>query len=356
MGITFDRWCSLLMHNRFQIVPAYWYRAGAVTLASGMNSLLSAVESWRYARQIETTELVADPVFILGHWRSGTTLLHELMALDYEQFAYPNTFQAMSPHTFLSAEKPMSRFMTGLMPNHRPMDNMPIDFHSPQEDEFAIALKSSQSYYMALSFPQAEQAYERYLTLQDLSPAELQRWQNTVRWFLQKLTLKYHRQLVLKSPPHTARIRYLLDLFPRAKFIHIHRHPYDVFRSMRHYYLTAGWLTYLQRPQLEVLDESILRRYRLLYDAYFEQRHLIPADQFYEVSFADLAHDPLGQVRAIYEALKLPYSPNLDTKLKHYTNARRGYRKNVYSSLNPSMKQKIDREWQRSFDAWNYTT
>ena len=265
MGISLDRWGSLLQQNQLRIAREYWHRAGAITLVSGLSMLLSWVESWLYDREVNAIAIAEDPIFILGHWRSGTTFLHELLALDTEQLAYPNTFQVMSPQTFLLTEKVCARWFAGLVPNHRPMDNMQLGFQSPQEDEFAIALTTLQSYYLALSFPREQQHYERYLTLQDLSQDELKRWKEAFLWFLKKLTLKYRRQLVLKSPPHTARIQRLLELFPRAQFVHIHRHPYQVFQSMQHYFATAGWLTYLQKPDLQALDQAILRRYQTIY-------------------------------------------------------------------------------------------
>ena len=323
---------------------------------SGLSTVLSGVESWRYDRAIAATELPTDPIFILGHWRSGTTLLHELLALDLEQLAYPNTFEVVSPQTFLSTEPLLSRWLAKLVPDHRPMDNMQLKVNSPQEDEFAIALMTLQSYYLALSFPDAEQHYERYLTLENLTPDELQQWQHQFLWFLKKLTFNYQRPLVLKSPPHTARIRLLLKLLPQAKFIHIHRHPYDVFQSMRHYFHTAGWLTYLQKPDLEVLDQAILRRYHLLYDAYFSQRNLIPPDQFYEVSFSALEQDPIAAVRQIYQHLQLSYSDALNTRLQSYVNARQNYRKNVFPALDTETRQLIQQEWQGTFTAWGYET
>ncbi|MEO1093364.1 MAG: sulfotransferase [Cyanobacteria bacterium J06638_28] len=354
MGITSDRWWSLLRQNHWQVARPYWYRTGAITLTSGLSTCLSWLESRLYAHQVEAAELTADPIFILGHWRSGTTLLHELLALDTEQFAYPNTFEAMSPQTFLLTENLCARWFARLIPNQRPMDNMRLGWQSPQEDEFAIALESLQSYYLALAFPHAEIDYERYLTLQDLSKNERQQWQAALLRFLKKLTFKYRRQLVLKSPPHTARIRYLLALFPRAKFIHIHRHPYEVFQSMGHYFKTAGWLTYLQRPHWPELDQAILRRYNTLYDAYFEQRSLIPTGQFHEIAFSDLEHNPVSQMQSLYQALKLPYSQALDIKLHRYLHARQGYRKNTFSALDDTTKQHIYRQWQRSFDEWGY--
>ena len=298
MGVALSHWWRLLRQNQFHISPNYWCRAGVITLTSALTTALSLIESHRYGAAIEATEITEDPIFIIGHWRSGTTFLHELLALD-GQFAFPNTFQVTNPQTFLLTEAIASQWLARLVPNHRPMDNMRINFQSPQEDEFAIALTTPMSYYLALSFPYAEQHYERYLTLQGLTPDELQSWQTAFLTFLKKLTYKYQRRLLLKSPTHTARIQRLLALFPRARFIHIHRHPYQVFQSMQRYFETAGWLTCLQTPDPDALTPAILRRYRILYDAYMAQRHLIPPEQLCEVRFSALEANPIAQVQAI---------------------------------------------------------
>ncbi len=354
VGITRDRWRTLRRRPHHKVAPAYWHRAAVMSLTSWLSTPLSLLESWRYDAAIAATELPADPIFILGHWRSGTTLLHELLALDRENLAYPNTYEVMSPLTFLLTEPTLSRWFATFLPSRRPMDNMRLSLQSPQEDEFALSLTTLQSYYLAFSFPEAESMYERYLTLADLSPAERQNWQTQFLWFLKKLTLKHGRPLVLKSPPHTARIRLLLQLFPKARFIHIHRHPYDVFRSMRRYYNTAGWLNCLQKPDLETLDQAILRRYRLLYDAYFEQRSLIPQNQFYELAFSDLEQDPLTQVQAIYQQLQLSYSDAFTARLKQTIQALQHYRKNQFPPLDATIQQQIQQRCQSSFAAWHY--
>src|SRR5581483_11720823 len=119
------------------------------------------------------------------------------------------------------------------------------------------------------------------------------------------VTLRTGRPLILKSPPHTARIRLLLKLFPDARFVHIRRDPYAVFRS------TIGLLKVV-RPVFRlrcgagrVDPEAVLRTYAAMYDAYFDDQGSIPAGQFAEIAYEDLVRDPLGQVRYVYDRLAL---------------------------------------------------
>lgn len=354
-GICASEWWSLLRENHFAVDPAYWHRAAFITLTSLANSALRRNERREYDQAIEAAD-IQPPLFILGHWRSGTTLLHYLLAQDSEQFAFPNTYQVINPQTFLTSEERNTRRFAWLVPKTRPMDNMALSFQTPQEDEFAPCLMTLRSLYLGISFPTREHYYSRYLTFRDVPKAEIDAWKNALRWFLKKLTLKYNRPLLLKSPPHTARIRLLLEMFPEARFVHIHRNPYTVFQSFRHYFDTALWYTYLQRPDVAGIDAGILRRYTLLYDAFFEERHLIPKGRLHEVCFEDLERAPVQEISHLYDRLGLSGFANFKPKLQAYVDSLAGYRKNEFTELAPSLRARIGHQWRRSFEEWGYST
>jgi omega-hydroxy-beta-dihydromenaquinone-9 sulfotransferase len=353
-GLTAAGWYRLLRDNKFQVDWPYWHRAAFITVASLINSLSSNKEKRLYDSAVGRVKITQPPLFILGHWRSGTTLLHNLLAQDQDQFAYANTYQVVNPHTFLSTEEINGKLFAALVPKKRPMDNMELSFQTPQEDEFAPCLLTFRSLYLGISFPRREDFYSRYLAFRGVAREELEEWKAGFLWFLKKLTYKYRRALVLKSPPHTARIRILLDMFPNARFVHIHRDPYAVFQSSRHYFDTATWYTYLQRPKLKGMDERIVHRYTALYNAFFEDKALIPADQFHEVRFEDLEQDPFQQLRVLYEKLGLTGFQQLEPKLKAYVASLSNYRKNEFPELTPALRQMVAEHWGRSFDEWGY--
>jgi len=352
-GITAGDWLRLLKHNHFAVDPAYWHRAAFITAASAMNSHFRRKEERIFGEQVAKT-VVQPPLFILGHWRSGTTHLHNLIAQDTRQFAFANTYQVVNPHTFLSTEEANTRRFAWMVPKTRPMDSMELNFQVPQEDEFAPCLMSLRSLYLGVSFPRREDDYARYLDFLNVPQAEIDEWKSAFVSFLKKLTFKYQRPLVLKSPPHTARIRLLLELFPDARFVHIHRHPYEVYSSCRHYYDTATWYSYLQRPDLDRIDERIIRRYTRLHDAFFAERHLIPEARFHEISFDELEREPIGTVKEIYQKLGLNDFDGFQPKLRQYVDSLAGYRKNRFEELEPSSRELIAHEWNRSFETWNY--
>ena len=114
---------SLLRENRFQIHPARYPMAVLVSGCTAINSVLAGVQQLTHGRRINQTELVAPPIFVIGHWRSGTTLMHELLALD-QQLAFPSNFDAFIPHHFLISRFFFYPLIKLLMPSTRPMDNM----------------------------------------------------------------------------------------------------------------------------------------------------------------------------------------------------------------------------------------
>lgn len=355
-GITFGKWFRLLADNNFNISPAYWHRAAVISLASISNSIFAAIEKRKFGDKISAVKITKPPVFILGHWRSGTTLLHDLLAQDAAQFQFANTYQVVNPLTFLTTEDFITKMFPGLVPPKRPMDNMALKFSSPQEDEFAPLLMTLQSVYMGISFPKRTEHYEKYLTFKGVPRNDVKKWQDAFVMFCKKLSLNNNRSLLLKSPPHTARIRTILEMFPDARFIHIHRDPYRVFQSQRHFFDTAGWYTYLQRPDLAAIDEGILKRYNRMYDAYFEDHSLIPKGNFCEIKFEDLEKNPIDEIKKVYEQLSLDKYDQFEPELVKYVTSLKGYEKNKFSSLDEPTRKIVANRWKRSFEKWGYDT
>lgn len=351
-GITLGDWLRVLWENRFVVHPRYWPRAANITGGSIINSLVRKWEDLRYGRRIRQTS-VPSPLFVLGVWRSGTTHLHNLLAQD-ERFAFPNTYQVSYPHTFLSTEHLNSRFVAAVLPEKRPQDNVRLGVKEPQEDEFAQCSLTGLSFALAWAFPRALR-YDRFLTFRDASPVEVRRWQSALYGFVQKLSFKYNKPLVLKSPGHMGRIRMLLQIFPDARFVHIHRHPSAVFQSSLHTTRKVQQWWALQRFERPDSEEFALRQYRELCDAYFEQRSLIDPSRFHELSYADLVQNPLGEMRQLYQRLALPNFAVVEPKMRQYLDSLAGYRKNAFPELPPPLRSRLFRECRQCYDAWGYT-
>ena len=349
-GCTFGDWIKMLSANRFAVEFGYWPRAAVATCHCMLTSFWATLEKLRFSRKVAQTE-VAPPLFVLGVWRSGTTHLHNLLSKD-DRYAFPNTFQVFFPHIFLSTEHINARFMHSFMPATRPMDNVKYGVEEPQEDEFALAASGLSFMLELLAFPRAGGRYRKYLSFRGATPEEIDRWKAAWLTFLRKLSFKYGKPLILKSPAHTARIKTLLELFPDAKFIHIHRHPYAVFQSTIHTWRqVAPWWAF----QKNVIDEeTVIRDYAEVFDAFFEQRHLVPQGHYCEVAFDDLERDPVREVRRIYERLQLPEFAQAESAVQEYVDSLTGYSRNRFPELPDATRQRLAREWARCFDEWDY--
>jgi hypothetical protein len=353
-GFIWKDWRRLLKEVGYQVDKKYLSRAVQVTVLSLLNSRYINKELQLFKRKYEQST-ISQPVFILGHWRNGTTLLHELMGLD-PQFAYPNLFEISRPHTFLYREPFIERLEANPDLEKRPMDNMQVNFRSPGEDESGLAVLCLRSSTISWMFPRHEDRYDRYLTFRGVSSGELDQWKAAITLFMKKLTLRYQRPLLMKSPSHTAKVKILLDLFPDARFIHIHRNPFTVYQSTIKLYHTAVRGSYLQDPIAGSVESGVVRRYRAMYEAYFEDKTLIPADRLVEIGFSDLDKDKLGTLRRVYEHLGLTGFDQALPAFQAYLNRTQDYQKNKYQPMPDQQRQLIAKEWQRCFEEWGYPT
>lgn len=353
-GITLGDWLKLIRENRFAIAPTCLFRAAAISFQSILNTVFRWYENRRYCRDVQDVE-VEPPLFVLGHWRNGTSHLHNLLAVD-DRFAYPNNYQACFPHTFLSTEATHTLVLALFFPRRRPMDNVEWHLGSPQEDEFALCISSLRSPCMGWVFRRQQERYDKYLTLREVPDEDIARWQAALLLFLKKLTWKFQRPLILKSPPHTCRIKLLLQIFPDAKFVHIHRNPFTVFQSSKHTFRVNFEWHRLQRPRLDDLDGWILRQYKEMYEVFFEERQLIPNGHFHEVCFEELEKDPLQQVEKIYATLNLPDFGYVRGRLKSYVDSLKSYQKNIYPEPPAHLRKRISQEWRRPLEEWGYDT
>ena len=165
--------------------------------------------------------------------------LHELLIRD-PRHTSPNSLQCFEPCHFLVTEGVFEKYGRVLLPDKRPMDNMAAGWDRPQEDEFALALLGQPSTYTDFAFPNSPPMWPGALDLSGLTPGQLAAWKRTLVRFLKAVTYRDPRRLVLKSPPHTARLPVLLELFPDAKFVHIKRNPYTLFASTTNLWMSFG--------------------------------------------------------------------------------------------------------------------
>jgi hypothetical protein len=340
-GITFADWMRLLRKERFRISPLRWPRAAWITSLSALNSIGARSTKRRFGDAIEKTT-VKSPVFILGHYRSGTTHLHELLALD-PQYASPTRYQTFNPHTFLSTESWRKPLVEPFMLPRR-----------VQEDEVAYMVLSQFSPYMDWCFPRSRDGYGRYLTFERANADEVEAWARATVTFLKALTLRYNRPLILKSPPHTARVKLLLKLFPDARFIHIRRNPYKVFLSTVSLLKAVNPVFRLQGGPWSIDENDVLQTYKTMYEAYLADRRFVPQGQLIEIAYEDLDREPISQLERVYQQLSLGDFAAVKPAIETYLASIASYQKRRYRPMDDALKQRIADAWSLCFEAWGY--
>ncbi len=353
---SFRNWMRLLLTSQ-GISKKYWWRVLAVSFLTFLSSPLRVYERIRYSELIDQTVIDAQPVFILGHWRTGTTYLHQLLCQD-KNFGYVTTFQSLAPGMFLTGDrflKPwIAKISTSLHPT-RLIDNVPLLMDAPQEDEFAIANMSPYSFLHAYTFPdQARRLFEKYVFFQGLSTIEQQKWQEIFLTILRKATINASgKPLILKNPANSARIKILLQLFPEARFIHIVRNPYEVYRSTLRVFETILPKAQLQVADFEQIKDLVLDVYVALMQRFLDDRNSIPKGHLVEIRYEDLERAPLAQMESIYSQLHIPGFLGALPNIQAFTKSNSAYRKNQYLVNQEEMKR-VNQRWEFAFETWGY--
>lgn len=326
IGSRTGTWWKYLTQHRVQW--KYLFRVFTSSLVILIGIPFRMWERFRVGKKIEQIVIHDTPIFILGHWRGGTTLLHNLLCKD-PRFGYVTYLQGLFPHAFLASG--FFRFIAKtIMPKKRPMDNMEIDINSPQEEELALMAQSGHSVYnMWLSPDDHWEMWQRYGRLEHNNPTYKNKWNDGYIGLLKAATFNFNgKPLVLKNPPNTARIPYLLEQFPNAKFIHIYRNPYKVYASTFKLYRDVINFFQLHDEVEKDMNANVVRIYQDMYDSYQKNKQLIPKENLIEIKFEDFVKDKEGGLKNIYQQLKIGDYQEVESIYKEYLSSIKSYKKN----------------------------
>ena len=349
-GMPLGIWLPLFAEAGFRASPSRWGLVATISAAAAFNSLMEPIARLAFRRRIASPPPTAPPLFIVGHWRSGTTLLHELLMLD-RHFCCPTTLQCFSPGHFLLTERFLAPTIGWMMPKQRPMDNMAAGLDRPQEDEFALVNLGAPSPYRRMAFPTTSSRHPQALDVSRLAPAELARWKATVRRFMAMLAVRDPRRPVLKSPPHTARMAVLRGLFPGARFLHIVRDPFVVFPSTVRLWRSMNATQALQVDAGEDLDTYVHEAFEEMYSAFERDRRELGPGELHELRYEDLVADPEGRLAEAYRALDLGDFEQVRGAVR--AAARKDYRTNTYRH-DPAVVAEVARRWKPFLDRYGY--
>jgi hypothetical protein len=284
-----------------------------------LENRLRFIDIFKQHPEIAEQEIKA-PLFILGMPRTGTTSLHELMALD-PQFRVPLSWEVAHPfpppETATYATDPRIALVQKeldqvdrILPSFKDMH--PMGAQLPQE---CVALFAHDFVSMIFDVQFRLKQYQAWLIEEDMTEV----FKNHRRW-LQLLQWKCPGDTwVLKSPQYLWNIEGMLREYPDARVIQTHRDPVKVavsvgnltatLRSMasdkvdlrecsQHY---ADLLDFGTRKTLAARDKGLLKPERVI-----------------DIQFAEFRQDPVAAVRAIYDYFGLEFTPATARRMQSF--------------------------------------
>ena len=256
---------------------------------------------------------IREPLFIVGLPRSGTTLLHTLLALDPEH-RVPLTWEVMtpSPPTRDNEKRRIQRAISScncfnwLAPTFRQVH--PVGAELPQECVSLMAPTFMSDQFDAMYYVPS---YRTWFFRQDLQPAY-----EYHRRFLQHLQVRRNApRWVLKAPTHMFALPSLLSVYPDALFVQTHRAPLDAMASV------SSLITILRRVFSDAVDPLTVCQEAIDYwsktlDKFLQERRRLAAHRICDVSYVQIRRDPVAVVRSIYAYFGWSLSQNVEQRMR----------------------------------------
>lgn len=317
------------------------------------NALWTSILKRReYAHAPSVLPSSEDPIIIVGHYRTGSTYLHQLLNLDPRLVA-PSLLQCTYPECFNAAKPFASRIVARFLPSTRTFDNVRLSIDSPQEDEYALMRMGIRSVLEDVVFPRSG---EYALLKKDpaFNNEEPSVWAEALRSFVNRVSASGGgRRVVLKNPLHSYRIERLAQMYPNARYIHLCRHPYDMVPSAARMWSTVGKENTLRREWHAPGVAEVARGAERMYRRLEEGLAAVPRSRKCTVTYESLSSGPVEQLRRIYKHFGLTLSPGFQANLPAFLKDSRGYRRRTYA-LSPAEREIIRRHLGEFMSEYGY--
>lgn len=311
------------------------------------------IENLKFHRKIKKTKIEKDPIFIMGYYRTGTTYLHLLFAKD-KKLAFMSNLEGYAPLFYLSFSDLTRKLMEKSLPPTRPMDNVPLRLDEPIEEEYAVGAASKYSLFNALIFPRKFEYFSRFLTFDECNAKDGEKWKRVYHRALQKVTYsKNGNQLILKNPPNAFKIKYLLELYPNAKFIYTYRDPYILWLSMYKFYLKTLEIFALQKWDYEKIKEGYMRNFNTMLTKLEETKHLIPPENYVEIKYEDFVENPIPFMKELYQKFHLEGYADVEPEFIAHFESQKEYVPNTWE-ISDEVIREVNEHWDAYREKYGY--
>ncbi len=353
-GSRLSNFIRLLWHNRKDINwGKYKGRILNILIVILPLEVEGLIERAIYKRRIRETKIRQAPIYVVGHWRSGTTYLFNLLSCD-PNHAYMNSMHTYMFDHFLLLYKFLTPFFNRALDGSRPGDAMDFSLDSPQEECYAIANIIEDTFSHLITFPQNAAHYLDMNFEDSMSNRQKKRWMHANLYILKKMTYAHDgKRMLFKSPDNTCKTGMLHKMYPNAKFIHIYRSPYDVVLSTLNM-LKEGvpLMTLEDMPGDEELEDFVLYMYTRLYHQYFRDLEMLPPENVIEISYDELVQDPQQILERIYKHLHLPGYEVAKPCFQEHIDSQKNYKRNHFT-LPTRLHRKINQQLKFFFEHYD---
>lgn len=352
-GYSLTNIFRVLWQNRFRIHVKYILRFLYAIVLSTITTPLRITQKLRFNTKIKSTKITKDPIFIIGHYRTGTTYLMTLMAHDKSK-GYVSNIEGYTPLFYLAFPKFTRWLIESSLPDVRPMDNVVMGADEPTEDEYTIGAYTPYGYYTGFIFPRNFDLYSRYLTFEGM-PKHKEKWKKAFIYMVNMLTYGHNgKQLFLKNPVLSYRIPDILKMYPNAKFIHTYRNPYKVYSSTVKFFDEVFSIYTLQTWDDEKMKQDILDNYKLLYEKLDETLHLIPKENIVHSKYEDFIKDPINSLKDIYEKLNIDgWDEHKQNIISYAESQLKEYKPNVHVT-DDEVIRRVNKYWDKMRQDYGY--
>jgi omega-hydroxy-beta-dihydromenaquinone-9 sulfotransferase len=311
---------------------------------------------------------VAQPIFIVGNFRSGTTFLHRLLSKDegatsmkaWEIFVAPSITQRHFYQLVMRLNRyignPIGRliqFVEQILATYSHIHN--IKLTEPEEDaQVLLHIWSTYDLIAFFPFPNLLKKYIYYDAL--VSDEDKARDMGYYYDVLRKhVFASGGKRLISKNPTNSPKVRSLHRQFPDAKFINIVRNPLRVIPSSISLF-SAHWKTYGDPETDYALQDTVIEHSKYWYR--YPHRYLkrIPANQYVLVNYRNLVKDPQGTIERIYAQFGMEISPQFAQILETETEKAKAFKSKHQYSLQAMglSRRRIFREFAHARQQYNF--
>lgn len=333
-GMRFRRFIKLIFKNGMSLHPRYLVRFLFLLQNGVWASIFYRKEKQLYEQKLKNHKLPDNPIIIIGHWRTGSTFLHQLLSLD-SNLVTSNVFQGSIPDSFLTSRKKYEPIMGRALKGTRPMDQVKLSMDEPLEDEYALIRLCSFSPLERLIFPKSNKYFlNDYPGFLPIDENKLNEWKKAINYFYKKLTIENNKVILIKNPFHSFRIQVLNEIFPNARYIHIIRNPHKVIPSTIRMWEIVGSQNSMnskwKRPTVKETSELMLQ----MMNKIDQDLNTLPKNRYCEIKFEDLEKNPIEEIKNIYKHLNVQFTEEFEKQISDFLISVKEYKKNKYAIAN----------------------